>query len=239
MVFQTGCFTSLGKLEAFALAVEHQLGVVDEGHAVGVGELLSAGTDEVDVRAFFQNQARGLDWVAEALDTGHAASLHAAAVHEQSVELDAAIGGEETAAAGVEGGVVFENGDGGFDGVQRRAATSEYGVAGFKSITHACFVGGRRLGGDGPCAAVDEEDGGVSGRGRHWDMVEHCAGWLSSTGTNTVFRQIPKIYCPPDSRDRGGSLRNPIQIFLCFLYSDWSLPGLVSKAGGESSSVSG
>jgi hypothetical protein len=95
-VFQTGGFTSLGKGEAFALAVEHQFGVVDEGHAVGVGELLSAFSDEVDVRAFFQDQAGGLDGIAEALDTGHAAGLHAAAVHEQGVELDAAIGGEES-----------------------------------------------------------------------------------------------------------------------------------------------
>ena len=37
------------------------------------------------------------------------------AVHEQGVELHAAVAGEEAAASGVEGVVVFEDGDGGLD----------------------------------------------------------------------------------------------------------------------------
>jgi hypothetical protein len=149
--------------EALTLAVEDQFGVVDEGHAVGVGELLGAGADEVDVRAFFEDQAGGLNGVAEALDTGHAASLHAAAVHEEGVELDAAVGGEKAAAAGVEGGVVFEDGDGGFDGIEGRAAAREDGIAGFKGVADTGFVSGSGVGGDGPCAAVDEESGSVDG----------------------------------------------------------------------------
>ena len=123
--------------EALALAVEDQLGVVNEGHAVRVGELLGAGADEVDVGAFFEDQAGGLNGIAEALDAGYAAGLHAAAVHEQGVELDAAGGGEEAAAAGVEGGIVFEDGDGGFDGVEGGTAAGKNGVAGFKSAADA------------------------------------------------------------------------------------------------------
>ena len=177
-VGEARCFASLGNFEALALSVEHQLGVFDEGHAVGVGELLSAGADEVDVGAFFQHQPRGLDGVAKALDTGHTAGLHAAAVHQQGIELNAAIGGEETAAAGIEGGVVFEDSDGGFDGVEGRAAASEDPVAGLQRVAYACLVGSCRVGRDGPGASVDEQNGSVCGRGRHRTIVEHCAAPL-------------------------------------------------------------
>jgi hypothetical protein len=142
VVAEAGGFAELGVGEAFALAVEDQFGIVDEGHAVGVGKLLRAGADEVDVRALFEDEAGGLDGVAEAFDTGHAASLHAAAVHEEGVELDAAVGGEKAAAAGVEGGVVFEDGDGCFDGIEGRAAAREDGIAGFKGVADTGFVGG-------------------------------------------------------------------------------------------------
>ena len=70
-----------------------------------------------------------MDGVAEAFDTGDATGSHAAAVHEERVELDAAVGGEKAAATGVEGGVVFKNGDGGFDGVKSGATAGEDGVS--------------------------------------------------------------------------------------------------------------
>ena len=142
---------------------------------MGVGELFSAGTDEVDVRAFFEYEAGGLNGIAKALDTGYAAGLHAAAVHEQGVKLDASVGGEEAAAASVEGGVVFKYGNGGFDGVKGGTAEGEDFVAGFEGVAHAGFVGACGVGGDGPGASVDEEGGIVSGLGGHGDMVAHKA----------------------------------------------------------------
>jgi hypothetical protein len=108
----------LGVGEALALTVEDEFGVVDEGHAVRGGELLGAIADEVDMVALFEDQAGGLNGIAQALDAGYASGLHAAAVHEERVKLDAAVGGEKAAAAGVEGGVVFEDGDGGFNGIE-------------------------------------------------------------------------------------------------------------------------
>jgi hypothetical protein len=116
-VGQASGLTGLGMGEALAFAVEDEFGVLDEGHAVGPGELLGAIADEVDVGALLKDQAGGLDGVAEMLDAGHTASLHAASVHEQGVHLDAAIGGKETAAAGIEGGIVFKDGDSGFNGI--------------------------------------------------------------------------------------------------------------------------
>jgi hypothetical protein len=161
--------------EALAFAVENQFGVVDEGHAVGLGEVLRAVAYEIDVRTFFQDQTGGLNGVAESLDAGHAASLHAPAVHEEGIELDAAVGGEKAAAAGVEGGVVFKDGDSGFDGIEGGCAAGKDCVAGFKGFADSGQVGGRGVGGDGPCATVNEESGGVRGCGVHLAIVEHSA----------------------------------------------------------------
>jgi hypothetical protein len=125
VVGEAGGFAELGVGETFTLAVENEFGVRDEGHAVGVGEVLGSLTDEIDVWTFFKDQASGLNGIAQALDTGYAAGLHASAVHEESVELDAAVGGEKAAASGIKGGVVFEDGDGGFDGIERGCAAGE------------------------------------------------------------------------------------------------------------------
>ena len=122
---------------------------------MGGGELLGTGTDEVDMRALFEDETGGLDGVAEALDTGYAAGFHAASIHEQGVELHSTVSGEEAAAAGVEGGVVFKDGDGGFNGVDGGAAEGEDLVAGFKSVADTGLVGRGCVGRDGPGSAVD------------------------------------------------------------------------------------
>ena len=166
-VGEAGGLTGLGLGEALDFPREDELGVVDEGHAVGLGEAFRAFSNKVDVRASFEDEASGADGVAEALDAGDAAGFHASAIHEEGVELDAAVGGEEAAAAGVEGGIVFEDGDGGFDGVEGGAADGEDGITGFEGGTDAGLVGGGGFGGDGPCAAVNEEGGIVRGRGGH------------------------------------------------------------------------
>jgi len=104
--------------EALALAVENQLGVVDESHAVEVSELLSAWADEKDMRTFFEDQTGGLNGVAKTLDAGDTAGFHATAVHEKGIELNASVGSQEAAAAGVEGGIIFKDSDGGFNRVE-------------------------------------------------------------------------------------------------------------------------
>ena len=122
---ESGRLALLRTLQALALAIEHQFRIVDERHAVRMGKLFRAGADEVDVRALLQHQPRRLDGIAQALHAGHAAGLHAAAVHQKCVELHAAVGGEEAAAARVEGGIVFQHRHGSLDGVERRAAPGE------------------------------------------------------------------------------------------------------------------
>ena len=126
------------------------------------------------MRALFEDEAGGVDGIAEALDAGDAAGFHATSVHEEGVELDAAVGGEEAATAGIEGGVVFEDGDGGFDGVDGCATAGEDFVTDFKGVADAGFMRGCGVGGDGPCSAMDEKGRIVGGgEGCHSDMVVH------------------------------------------------------------------
>jgi len=163
VVAEAGGLAALGMSEALALTVEDQFGVVDEGHAVGLGELLGSGTDEIDVLAVFEDEAGGLNGIAEALDAGYATSLHAAAVHEEGVELDATVGGEKAATAGVESGVIFEDGDGGFDRIDGRSAAGKNGIAGFKGVADTGLMCGSHVDRDGPRTSVDEQSGSMMG----------------------------------------------------------------------------
>jgi len=174
VVAEAGGFAELGVGETLALAVEDEFRVVDEGHAVGLGELFGAWADKVDVLTLFEDQARGLNGIAKTLDACDATSLHATAVHEESIELDTAIRGEKAATAGVEGGVVFKDGDGGFDGIECGCSTREKSVAGFKGVANTGQVSGSGVGGNGPCATVNDESRGVGGSS-HLIMLVHSA----------------------------------------------------------------
>ena len=107
------------------------------------------------MRAFFEDETRGLDGVAETLDAGDATGAKGGSIHEEGVELDAAIGGEKAASAGVEGWVVFEDGDGGLDGIDGGAAPAQDGIAGFKSAQDAALVIFGHFRRDGPGSSVD------------------------------------------------------------------------------------
>ncbi len=154
-----GGFGLLEGHEAVALAGNDELGVIYEAHTVLGGEALGTGADEVDVGGFFEDEAGGLDGVAEPLDAGYAAGAEVGSVHEKGVELDAAVAGEEGASSSVEGVVVFHDGDGGLDGVDGGAAAGECGPAGCECGGDATLVGVDGVVGHGPGSAVDEEEG--------------------------------------------------------------------------------
>jgi hypothetical protein len=145
----------LGIGQAEALAIKDELAVFDEFHAMQLRESFGAFADEVDVGTFFEDQAGGVDGIAEALNAGYAAGFHAAAVHEEGIELDAAVGGKEAAAASVEGGIVFEDGDGCLDGVDGCAATGEYFMTYFEGAADSGLVGGCEVGRDCPGSAMN------------------------------------------------------------------------------------
>jgi hypothetical protein len=104
-----------------------------------------------------------MDGIAEALDAGDATGFHAASVHEEGVKLNATVGGEEAAATSVEGRVIFEDSDSGFNGIDGCAAAGEDFVTDLEGAAHAGFVCGCGVGRNGPCAAVNEEGGIVGG----------------------------------------------------------------------------
>ena len=127
---------------------------------MGCGEVFGSLGDEVDVRALIEDEAGGLDGVAQALDAGDSAGAEGGAVHDEGVELDAAVAGEEAAASGVEGSVVFEVGDGGFDSVDGGGPALEEGIASLEGIEDALFVGVEHVVGNGPGSAVNDEGWG-------------------------------------------------------------------------------
>ncbi len=61
-----------------------------------------------------------------------------------------AVGGEKAAAARIEGRIVFEHGNRGFDGVNGRSTARKEGVASFEGVANAVLVGGFGVCGDGP-----------------------------------------------------------------------------------------
>jgi hypothetical protein len=127
------------------------------------------------MRALFEDQTGCLNGIAEALDACYAASLHAAAVHEERIKLNTAVRGEKAASAGVEGGVVFKDGDGGFNRIEGGCAAREKSIAGFQGFANTGQVSGSGVGWDGPCATVNDESGGVGSSGFHLAMLEHLA----------------------------------------------------------------
>lgn len=90
--------------------------------------------------------------------------------------MDTAIGGEETAAAGVKGGIVFKYRDGGFDSVEGGTSAGKDGIAGLESAANAGLVRGSVGLRNGPCASVYEEGGSVGRSRGHLVMVVHRDG---------------------------------------------------------------
>jgi hypothetical protein len=111
------------------------------------------------VGAFFEDGTSGSNGVFDAVKAGNGAGAERGGVHDDGVALDLAIEIEVGAVAGVEDGVVLEDGDGGFDGVERVAAARENGPAGLKSAETAGLAGVDGVVGDVPGTAVEDERG--------------------------------------------------------------------------------
>ncbi len=149
-----------------------------------LGERFGAEADKVNVGALVEDEPSGLDGIAEALHAGHAAGAQGGAVHQERVELHAAIAGEEAAASGVEGGIVFEDGDGSLDRIERAAAAFEDLPAFLERIEDALLVGFELVGGDVPRAAVNEKNRGSSHR-----VTKDCIllrRWVSAQGLDAA-----------------------------------------------------
>jgi hypothetical protein len=90
--------------------------------------------------------------------------------------LDAGIGGKEGATTGIEGGVIFENGDGGLDSIDGRATMGKDSPTGFERGTDTGLMSLSGIGWDGPSASMDEQNRGTGESVFHRTIVRHFAG---------------------------------------------------------------
>jgi hypothetical protein len=104
------------------------------------GKVIGAGADQHDVRRLLHYGARERDGIARALHVGNRTGSHGLAIHDRGIELIGAIRGEDRAAARVEERIIFEQLDGGFDGVERRASLIENVGSGVKCLLEAGAV---------------------------------------------------------------------------------------------------
>ena len=91
------------------------------------------------------------------MESSGGAGAKRGAVHDDGVAFDMTVEIEVRAIPGVEDGIVFEDHDGGFDGVESGAAARENGPAGGESEVTAGIAGVHGFVGDIPCAAVNDE----------------------------------------------------------------------------------
>jgi len=93
--------------------------------------------DKHHVRAIFEDFAGDLNGILDVLQSSGGAGAKRRTVHDDGVALHVAVQIEVRAVTGVEGGIVFQNHDGGFDGVECGAAVGEDGPAGSESAMAA------------------------------------------------------------------------------------------------------
>ena len=90
------------------------------------GEVIGAGADQHDVGRLLHHRAGERDRMARALHIGNRAGPHGLAIHDRRIELVGAIRRKNRATAGVEERIIFEELDGGFDSIERRATLIEH-----------------------------------------------------------------------------------------------------------------
>jgi len=109
------------------------------------------------VLAALKHQPGDVDGIAQALDRGHRPRLQGAPVHQDGVELDAAVAVQVGADAGVKHGIVFEHEHGLLAGLHRRAAPLEHFPAARERSPDARPAGCGRLGGNLPRPSVHRQ----------------------------------------------------------------------------------
>ncbi len=128
-----------------------------EGHAVIFGKFFRAFSDEHHVTAMLINGASGANGIFDALQTSSGAAAKRSTVHHDGVTFDFAFGVEMRAEAGIEHGSIFENGDGGLDGVERGAAAGKDLPTFAEGFETALLAGVDGIVGNVPSTAVKDE----------------------------------------------------------------------------------
>jgi hypothetical protein len=152
---------SVGVLAAafpgFAFGRRDEFLGVAQGNALLVDKALGAGGDEHHVWTFFEDRARSLDGIFDAMETGDGTGTKRGAFHDDRVTLDVTIEIEVRAVASIEGGIVFEDGERSFDGVESVAAVGENGPSRMKSAETASLADFDGFVRDIPGTAMNDE----------------------------------------------------------------------------------
>src|ERR1700694_3622885 len=130
-------FVRLALHPGFALGFADQFLRLTKLDSLFLGEALRAFSDEHHVRGIFEDLASALSGILDAMKSGGSAGVKRCAVHDDGVAFDVAVQIEVRAVTGVEDGVVFEDDDGGFDGVQSGAAAAPDGPTRSESVMAA------------------------------------------------------------------------------------------------------
>ena len=111
------------------------------------------------------------------MKTGDGAGAKRGGVHDDGVVFNLAIEIEMGAEASVEDGVIFENDDGGFDGVEGVTATGKNIPSGVKRAKAAGFAGVNGIVGNVPGTTMNNErrSHGIGGLQRGRRFVQ--SGW--------------------------------------------------------------
>jgi hypothetical protein len=141
----------------FAFGGGDKLFGIAERDTVLAGEVFGAFGDEHHVGTLFENGARGANRILDPAQAGDGTCAKRGGVHNDGVAFDVAIEREMRAVAGVEGGIIFENDDSGFNGVEGVAAVLENGPAGVESAEAACSAGVNGIVGNVPGAAMNNQ----------------------------------------------------------------------------------
>src|SRR5579883_104163 len=120
-------------------------------------ELFCALSNKINMRTSIKHQPRRMNRIAQTLDACDASGAQRASVHQQCIQFHAPIAGEKTAASGIEGVIVFENGYGSLNGIHCRCAFRKQGVSGMESIGNAALMRRDHIVGNGPGAPVNQE----------------------------------------------------------------------------------
>jgi len=111
------------------------------------------------MRASFENGAGQAYGILDAVQASDGARAKSGRVHHDRITFYLTIEIEMRAIAGVEDGIVLENGDGSFDGVKGVAALRENRPADLKGAAAASLARFDGLIGDVPGATVNDERG--------------------------------------------------------------------------------
>src|SRR5260370_2045197 len=152
-----GVFVGLALHPGFLLGFADQFLGLAWLEALFCWERFGAFGDQPHVRATLQDSARELNGILDAVQIGRRAGAQRGAVHDDGVTFDVPVEIEVRAVAGVEDGIVFEDHNGGFDGVESGAASRKDGPAHGKSAAAARFANVNGFVRNVPRAAVNNQ----------------------------------------------------------------------------------